>query len=89
MTYVICEPCIKVKDQSCVEVCPVDCIHPHTGEPGFDAEPQLYIDPDVCIDCGACEPVCPVQAIRQDSDVPAEWQHYIQINADFFKRWSP
>ena len=86
MTYVICEPCISVKDQSCVEVCPVDCIHPTASEPEFDAEPQLYIDPDVCIDCGACEPVCPVSAIRQDSDVPAEWQRYIQINADFYKR---
>jgi len=86
MTYVISEPCIDVKDQSCVEVCPVDCIHPSSGEPDFDTERQLYIDPDVCIDCGACEPVCPVQAIRQDSDVPDEWKRYIQINADFFKR---
>jgi len=67
-------------------VCPVDCIHPAAGEPGFENEPQLYIDPDVCIDCGACEPVCPVQAIRQDSDVPDEWKQYIQINADFYKR---
>ncbi len=89
MTYVICEPCIGVKDQSCVEACPVDCIHPHEGEPGFETEPQLYIDPDVCIECGACEPVCPVQAIRQDTDVPPEWQKYIQINADFYKRWKP
>ena len=86
MTYVIGEPCIDVKDQSCVEVCPVDCIHPATGERGFENERQLYIDPDLCIDCGACEPVCPVQAIRQDGDVPDEWNQYIQINADYFKR---
>ena len=86
MTYVICEPCISVKDQSCVEVCPVDCIHPTLDEPDYTQVDQLFIDPDVCIDCGACEPVCPVSAIRQDSDVPAEWQRYIQINADFYKR---
>jgi NAD-dependent dihydropyrimidine dehydrogenase PreA subunit len=86
MTWVICEPCIGTKDHSCVEACPVDCIHPTKDEPGFDAAQQLYIDPDVCIECGACEPVCPVEAIRQDSDVPAEWQQYIQINADFYKQ---
>ena len=86
MTWVICEPCIDVKDQSCVDVCPVDCIHPAAGDAGFDQERQLYIDPDVCIDCGACEPVCPVSAIRQDSEVPPEWQPYIQINADYYKR---
>lgn len=79
MTFVISQPCIGVKDASCVEVCPVDCIHS-----ADDAE-QYYIDPDVCIDCGACEPVCPVTAIYQDTDVPDEWKEYIQINADFFK----
>jgi ferredoxin len=86
MAYVICEPCIGVKDQSCVEACPVDCIHPHRNDPDFDNEPQLYIDPDTCIDCGACEPVCPVQAIYAESDVPAEWQEYIHKNADYYKR---
>ena len=86
MTYVICEPCIGVKDQSCVEACPVDCIHPHSGEAGFDDEPQLYIDPDTCIDCGACEPVCPVTAIFAESDVPSQWQDYIQKNADHYKK---
>jgi NAD-dependent dihydropyrimidine dehydrogenase PreA subunit len=64
----------------------VDCIHPSKTEAGFDGEPQLYIDPDVCIECGACEPVCPVEAIRQDTEVPAEWQQYIQVNADYYKR---
>jgi ferredoxin len=80
VTYVICEPCLDVKDASCVEACPVDCIH------STDADRQYFIDPDVCIECGACEPVCPVSAIRQDSDVPDEWKQYTQINADFFKR---
>ena len=88
MTWVICEPCIGTKDQSCVEACPVDCIHPSKDEPGFDAAQQLYIDPDICIDCGACEPVCPVEAIRQSSEVPPEWQQYIQINADYYKKSS-
>ena len=55
MTYIIAEPCIDVKDGSCVEVCPVDCI--------YEGEDQFYIHPDECIDCGACEPECPVQAI--------------------------
>ena len=86
MTWVICEPCIGTKDNSCVEVCPVDCIHPWTAEPGYEDVPQLYIDPDVCIECGACEPVCPVSAIRQDIDVPDEWKQYIRINADYYER---
>jgi ferredoxin len=76
---VICEPCIGVKDASCVEVCPVDCIR------STDDAQQYFIDPDVCIDCGACEPVCPVSAIRADTDVPDEWKQYMLINADFFK----
>jgi ferredoxin len=80
MTYVITEPCIGTKDASCVEACPVDCIH------STDADEQYYIDPDVCIDCGACEPVCPVTAIFAESDVPAEYASYIQKNADYFKK---
>ena len=63
MTYVIAEPCVNTKDTACVEVCPVDCIHPKKDEPDFAAETKLYIDPETCIDCGACVPVCPVQAI--------------------------
>jgi NAD-dependent dihydropyrimidine dehydrogenase PreA subunit len=86
VTYVIMEQCLDVKDQSCVEACPVDCIHPGSSDPDFDQHRQLYIDPDVCIECGACEPVCPVSAIRQDSDVPDESKQYIQINADYYKR---
>ena len=78
MTYVIAEPCIDVKDKACVEVCPVDCIH------GTDDDPQLYINPAECIDCGACEPECPVEAIFEESAVPDEWKHFTAINAKYF-----
>ena len=63
MTYIIAEPCIGTKDTACVDVCPVDCIHPtkHEAE-AFQQVHQLYIDPQECIDCGACEPVCPIEA---------------------------
>jgi NAD-dependent dihydropyrimidine dehydrogenase PreA subunit len=80
MTYVIAEPCIGVKDASCVDVCPVDCIHT------TDEAPLYYIDPDECIDCGACEPECPVTAIFAEDALPEQWHNFIQINADFFKR---
>ena len=79
MAYIICEPCVDVMDTACVDVCPVDCIHTTEGEN------QLYIDPDVCIDCGACEPACPVDAISMQSDVPSEWESYIEINRKFFE----
>ena len=85
MTYVITEPCIGEKDASCVDVCPVDCIHPRNDEAGFANEQQLFMDPDECIDCGACEPECPVNAIFPQDDVPEQWAHYTQINADYFK----
>ena len=80
MTYIIAQPCIDVKDKACVEVCPVDCIHPVDGE---DVD-QLFIDHDECIDCGACEPECPVEAIFTEEDLPAEWSHFLKINADYF-----
>ena len=79
MTYVIAEPCIDVIDQSCVAVCPVDCIHFDQG-----VDRMLYIDPDECIDCGACEPECPVTAIFAEDAVPEQWTNFIQINADYF-----
>ncbi|GHO85122.1 4Fe-4S dicluster domain-containing protein [Dictyobacter formicarum] len=85
MAYVITQPCIGTKDASCVDVCPVDCIHPGPGEDGYDDNEQLYIHPDECIDCGACEPACPVTAIFEESAVPAEWKQWIKINADFFQ----
>ena len=79
MTYVITEACIGTKDRSCVDVCPVDCIHDEG-----DADQQLYIDPDECIDCGACEPVCPVEAIFPEDEVPEKWSAFIQKNYDYF-----
>jgi NAD-dependent dihydropyrimidine dehydrogenase PreA subunit len=77
MTYIITEPCIETKDASCVEVCPVDCI--------YEGGDQYYIHPDECIDCGACEPECPVQAIFPDTDVPAEWTNYVEKNRVHFE----
>jgi NAD-dependent dihydropyrimidine dehydrogenase PreA subunit len=73
MAYVIAEPCIGVKDKSCVDVCPVECI--------YEADDQLYIHPEECIDCGACVPACPVDAIFPEIDVPAEWASFIEKNA--------
>jgi NAD-dependent dihydropyrimidine dehydrogenase PreA subunit len=86
MTYVITEPCIGEKDASCVDVCPVDCIHPRKDEPGFAGVEQLFIDPNECIDCGACEPECPVQAIFPQDDVPEQYQSYIAKNAAYFDK---
>ncbi len=85
MTYVITQPCIGVKDGACVDVCPVDCIHPTSSEPDYEQFDQLYINPDECIDCGACEPACPVTAIFEESAVPSQWKEFIKINADHFK----
>jgi ferredoxin len=79
MTYVITEPCIGEKNGACVDVCPAACIHT-TPE-----AQQNYIDPDVCIECEQCVLVCPVDAIFLDSEVPSEWQSYIEINAAFFR----
>jgi len=84
MTYVITEPCIGVKDAACVDVCPVDCIHPRKDEPGWDAAEQLFINPDECIDCGACEPECPVNAIYPEDDVPEEYEKFTLINKEYF-----
>jgi NAD-dependent dihydropyrimidine dehydrogenase PreA subunit len=78
VAYVIAEPCIGTKDKSCVDVCPVDCIQ------GTDADEQLYIDPDDCINCGACEAVCPVTAIFEESMLPPEWESYIEKNQSYF-----
>ncbi len=88
MAYIITEPCVDTCDTACVEVCPVDCIHPDEGwSQGDDPTGHmLYIDPEECIDCGACEPECPVEAIFEEDAVPEEWQKYIKINYDFFGR---
>jgi len=85
VTYVICEPCIGTKDRACVVVCPVDCINPSKEEDGFEAFEMLFINPDECIDCGACESVCPVTAIFSDSEVPEKWQHFTQKNAEYYQ----
>ena len=85
MTFIITEPCIGTKDTACVDVCPVDCIHPTKDDPEFEAEKMLYIDPDECIDCGACEPACPVEAIFEEEAVPEDQQKYIPVNYDWYK----
>ena len=85
MAYVITEPCIGTKDNSCVEVCPVDCIHPTPDEPGYEAAEMLFIDPEECIDCDACVEACPVDAIYPEDMVPHDWQKYIEINAAHFQ----
>ena len=76
MTYTIAEPCIDIKDRSCVDECPVDCI--------YEGPRMLYIQPDECVDCGACEPACPVTAIFYEDDVPGEWKQFTPVNAEFF-----
>jgi len=81
MTYVITEPCIGVKDRACVDVCPVDCI--------YEDEKMLYIHPDECIDCGACEPECPVNAIFPEEDVPENQKQYTALNKDIFNSDKP
>ncbi|HEY8718227.1 ferredoxin [Pengzhenrongella sp.] len=76
MTYVIAAPCIDVLDRACVDECPVDCI--------YEGERSLYINPDECIDCGACEPVCPVEAIYYEDDLPSAFGAFLPDNARFF-----
>lgn len=73
MTYVITEPCIDVKDKTCIEVCPVDCI--------YETERMLVIDPGECIDCSACEPECPVEAIYPEDALPEKWLTFVKVNA--------
>ncbi len=85
MTYIITDSCIGTKDASCVDVCPVDCIHPRPDEDEFDKVEMIYIDPIECIDCGACEPACPVEAIFPDFDLPDDKSEWLAVNADYFK----
>lgn len=82
MAYVIAEPCIGTKDTACVDACPVDCIHPKSDEDEFESEEMLYIDPDECIDCGACVPECPVEAIYDETELPDELASWTKINAE-------
>jgi ferredoxin len=79
MAYVVAEPCIKCKYTDCVEVCPVNCFY---EGPNF-----LVIHPDECIDCGACEPVCPVKAIFPEADLPPKWAEFTALNAELATKW--
>jgi ferredoxin len=79
MAYVVAEPCIKCKFTDCVSVCPVDCFR--------EGENFLVIDPEECIDCGACVPECPVEAIFEEDDVPDKWAEYIELNANLAAQW--
>lgn len=74
MTHVVCKPCENCKYTDCVVVCPVECF--------YEGERMLYIHPDECIDCEACIPECPVDAIFLDENVPEEWKEYLAINAE-------
>ena len=79
MAYVVTAPCQGCKYTDCVAVCPVDCFH--------EGENMLFIDPDSCLDCEACVPVCPVEAIFHESAVPAKWHEFIALNADGARRY--
>lgn len=81
MTYVIATPCVDVKDRACVDECPVDCI--------YEGGRSLYIQPDECVDCGACEPVCPVEAIYYEDDLPEPYLAFLEDNEAFFAESLP
>jgi NAD-dependent dihydropyrimidine dehydrogenase PreA subunit len=82
MPFIITDPCIETKDTACVDVCPVDCIHPRKDEPEFAAATMLYIHPEECIDCGACVPACPVAAIYESVDsTPSNQRSLVEANA--------
>ena len=74
MTHVVCEPCFGCKYTDCVVVCPVECF--------YEGEKMLYIHPDECIDCEACVPECPVEAIFHEDNVPEEWKDFTALNAE-------
>lgn len=77
MVYVITEECVDVQDKSCMQECPADCI--------FEGGRMTYINPDLCIDCGACVGACPVDAVYYDAELPADQEHYVDINERFFQ----
>jgi ferredoxin len=82
MPFVITDPCIGTKDTACVDVCPVDCIHPRKDEAEFETAAMLYIHPEECIDCGACVPECPVEAIYDEAQLPDDKQQWLKLNAE-------
>ena len=95
MASIICEPCIGVCETACVDVCPVDAINgplsveeiqaiKDDGEEEKLAEVQMFIDPDECIDCGACIDECPQEAIFDEDEVPERWENFIDKNAEFY-----
>ncbi|WP_394554798.1 ferredoxin [Agromyces sp. MMS24-JH15] len=77
MAFVVTQACVDVKDRSCIQVCPADCL--------FEGERMMYINQDLCINCGACEPACPTQAIRYDDELEGDDEMFIQINEQFFE----
>ncbi|MEU3316910.1 ferredoxin FdxA [Streptomyces sp. NPDC006662] len=79
MTYVVTEPCIRCRTTDCVAVCPVDCFRAGAN--------MLVIHPEECIDCGACEPECPVGAIFEESEIPTKWSEYKELNAEYAEKW--
>lgn len=79
MPHIVADPCVKCKYTDCVAVCPVDCFH--------EGENMLVINPDECIDCGACIPECPAEAIFLDEDLPEEWAAYVALNAELAGSW--
>ena len=79
MAYVVTESCIRCKYMDCVEVCPVDCF--------YEGETMLVINPDECIDCGVCEPECPVNAIYSEDDLPEKFQPFLALNQELAEKW--
>lgn len=79
MAYVITDSCTK--DELCVQACPVDCIHPKQDEAGFAEATQLFVNPNDCIDCGACVPVCPTNSMFAVDELPADQAQFAEINA--------
>jgi len=79
MTYVVAEPCVKCKYTDCVDVCPVDCF--------YEGENFLVISPEECIDCGACVPECPAEAIFDENELPEKWSEYLGLNETLAEKW--
>jgi NAD-dependent dihydropyrimidine dehydrogenase PreA subunit len=81
MTFVVTQACVDIQDRSCIQVCPADCI--------YEGGRMMYINPDQCIDCGACEEVCPTTAIRYDADLTEDNEQFLELNAEFFVGMDP
>ena len=81
MAFVVTQPCFGCKYTDCVVVCPCECFR--------EGEKMLYIDPDECVDCDACVPECPVEAIFYEDNVPAEWREFIALNAEMARQCPP